>query len=132
MFLTSDFISSSKRSQETMSEDTVSVFASYNSGADEGRFGGSISYFCVSRRLQSNAKLFIGGLSLETNKDSLKDYFEKYGEIVDVVVMRDPATKRSRGFGFVTYADPKSVEDCLAAGKHHSLGELVCDTFYCS
>ena len=39
-------------------------------------------------------KLFIGGLSYETTEESLKAHFEKWGEIVDCVVMRDPNTKR--------------------------------------
>ena len=40
-------------------------------------------------------KLFIGGLDYKTTEDSLKQYFEQWGEIVDVVVMKDPKTKRS-------------------------------------
>lgn len=39
-------------------------------------------------------KLFIGGLDYKTTEDSLKSYFEQWGEIVDVVVMKDPKTKR--------------------------------------
>lgn len=68
-------------------------------------------------------KMFIGGLSLNTSKESLKEHFEAYGEIVDAVVMRDPGTKRSRGFGFVTYAELKSVDDCLA--DKHVVGECT-------
>ena len=69
-------------------------------------------------------KVFIGGLNLNTTKDSLKSFFEQYGEIVDAVVMRDPTTKRSRGFGFVTYSDPKCVDECLA-GIPHVVGEFL-------
>jgi hypothetical protein len=39
-------------------------------------------------------KLFIGGLSYETDENSLRSHFETWGEIVDCVVMRDPNTKR--------------------------------------
>lgn len=39
-------------------------------------------------------KLFIGGLDHRTTDDKLKTYFEQWGEIVDVVVMKDPKTKR--------------------------------------
>lgn len=66
-------------------------------------------------------KMFIGGLSMNTTKEKLQEHFEAYGEIVDAVVMKDPATKRSRGFGFVTYAELKSVDDCLS--EKHVLGE---------
>ena len=39
-------------------------------------------------------KLFIGGLSYETDEKSLRAHFEQYGEIVDCIVMRDPQSKR--------------------------------------
>ena len=32
------------------------------------------------------------------------DFFEQYGSVIDSVVMIDRNTKRSRGFGFVTFA----------------------------
>lgn len=43
-------------------------------------------------------KLFIGGLNYETTNESLKAYFEKWGEIVDVAVMRDPKTNKYVSF----------------------------------
>lgn len=39
-------------------------------------------------------KLFIGGLSYDTDEKGLKAHFEKWGDLVDCIVMRDPATKR--------------------------------------
>ncbi|TNN86809.1 RNA-binding protein Musashi 2 [Liparis tanakae] len=52
--------------------------------------------------------------------DSLRDYFSKFGEIRECMVMRDPTTKRSRGFGFVTFTDAASVDKVLAQ-QHHEL-----------
>ncbi|XP_064424972.1 RNA-binding protein Musashi homolog 2b isoform X7 [Latimeria chalumnae] len=71
-------------------------------------------------------KMFIGGLSWQTSPDSLKDYFSKFGEIRECMVMRDPTTKRSRGFGFVTFADPASVDKVLAQ-PHHELDSKTID-----
>ncbi|KAL8199210.1 UNVERIFIED_CONTAM: hypothetical protein K2H54_037381 [Gekko kuhli] len=65
-------------------------------------------------------KMFIGGLSWQTSPDNLRDYFSKFGDIRECMVMRDPTTKRSRGFGFVTFADPASVDKVLAQ-PHHEL-----------
>ena len=48
---------------------------------------------------ESARKLFLGGLNYSTTEEGLKQHFAKYGELVDVVVMRFPDTKRSRGFG---------------------------------
>lgn len=39
-------------------------------------------------------KLFVGGLSYSTTDESLREYFSRFGELVDCVVMKDPATKR--------------------------------------
>ncbi|XP_030880165.1 RNA-binding protein Musashi homolog 2 isoform X1 [Leptonychotes weddellii] len=71
-------------------------------------------------------KMFIGGLSWQTSPDSLRDYFSKFGEIRECMVMRDPTTKRSRGFGFVTFADPASVDKVLGQ-PHHELDSKTID-----
>ena len=39
-------------------------------------------------------KMFIGGLDYGTTDDGLKSYYEQWGTIVDVVVMKDPKTKK--------------------------------------
>ncbi|XDC67555.1 hypothetical protein R6Z07M_018737 [Ovis aries] len=63
-------------------------------------------------------KLFIGGLSFETTDESLRSHFEQWGTLTDCVVMRDPNTKRSRGFGFVTYATMEEVDAAMNATPH--------------
>lgn len=63
-------------------------------------------------------KMFIGGLSGTTTPDNLKTYFEKFGAVSECMIMKDAITKRSRGFGFITYSDPNSVEKVLEEEKH--------------
>ncbi|KAK7583964.1 hypothetical protein V9T40_004927 [Parthenolecanium corni] len=70
-------------------------------------------------------KLFIGGLDLQTTAEDLKAHFEKFGEIVDVVVMKDPKTKKSRGFGFVTYAKMSMLDEAQANRPHEINGRTV-------
>lgn len=41
-------------------------------------------------------------------------FFQQYGEVVDSIVLLDRRTKRSRGFGFVTFADEVSDFSCIA------------------
>ena len=41
---------------------------------------------------------------------------QTYGELTDVVVMRDKMTNRSRGFGFVTFKDSSKVDEVLVSG----------------
>jgi cold-inducible RNA-binding protein len=54
-------------------------------------------------------KLFVGGLAWTTNETGLKAAFSKYGEVVEAVVVTDRDSGRSRGFGFVTFADADSA-----------------------
>jgi len=63
-------------------------------------------------------KLFIGGLSYTTTEDSLSEFFSQWGELTDCVVMQDPGTKRSRGFGFVTFKEAKMVDQCMSQRPH--------------
>jgi RNA-binding protein Musashi len=44
---------------------------------------------------------------------TLKTFFGKYGEVVEAIVMKDPATKRSRGFGFVVFTHNSAVDRVL-------------------
>ncbi|KAM3966988.1 LOW QUALITY PROTEIN: heterogeneous nuclear ribonucleoprotein A1 [Aphomia sociella] len=69
-------------------------------------------------------KIFIGGLNYRTTDESLKSHFEKW-EIVDVVVMKDPKTKRSRGFGFITYSKAHMVDDAQNNRPHRIDGRVV-------
>ena len=39
-------------------------------------------------------KLFVGGIDYTTTDDSLKEHFKQWGEVVDAVVMKDPANNR--------------------------------------
>ena len=48
-------------------------------------------------------KIFIGGLSYGTDDEKLRKYFSAFGTVQDAVVMKDPVSRRSRGFGFITY-----------------------------
>lgn len=70
-------------------------------------------------------KLFIGGLDFRTTDETLKSFYEQWGELVDVVVMKDPNTKRSRGFGFVTYSSSSMVDDAQAHRPHVIDGRTV-------
>ncbi|CAI9771233.1 unnamed protein product [Fraxinus pennsylvanica] len=58
-------------------------------------------------------KLFIGGISWETDEEKLKEYFQGYGEVLQTVVMRDKLTGKPRGFGFVVFEDPNILDRVL-------------------
>ncbi|XP_058080538.1 heterogeneous nuclear ribonucleoprotein 1-like [Magnolia sinica] len=71
------------------------------------------------------AKLFVGGISWETNEESLKEHFGKYGVVLESVIMRDRSTGNARGFGFVLFSDPSAADRALQEPKHVILGRTV-------
>ncbi|XP_022771695.1 heterogeneous nuclear ribonucleoprotein 1-like isoform X2 [Durio zibethinus] len=74
--------------------------------------------------MSENGKLFIGGISWDTNEESLKEYFSSFGEVVEAVIMKDRTTGRARGFGFVVFADPAIAERVIKE-KHNIDGRMV-------
>jgi len=46
---------------------------------------------------------------LNTTDENLHNFYSQWGELVDCIVMRDPASKRSRGFGYVSYSCQSEV-----------------------
>ncbi|KAJ3051724.1 hypothetical protein HK097_007252 [Rhizophlyctis rosea] len=69
-------------------------------------------------------KMLIGGLNWETTDESLRKYFEKFGDVEDCVVMKDSSTNRSRGFGFLTFRETRSVEEVLQL-EHTLDGKII-------
>eukprot|EP00808_Paulinella_micropora_P030632 g16620.t1 len=59
---------------------------------------------------QLTRKLFVGGLADITTSESLKEHFEQFGEVVNAVVMVNPATGSSRRFGFLTFKYCESLD----------------------
>jgi RNA-binding protein Musashi len=84
--------------------------------------------------------MFIGGLNWETTdgmnvlfchaahflivSDSLREYFSQFGEVTECTVMRDQSSGRSRGFGFLTFKDPKVVNTVMVK-EHYLDGKIV-------
>lgn len=58
-------------------------------------------------------KLFVGGLSWDTTEDGLREAFGRFGETSDVKVVLDRDSGRSRGFGFVSFADPAAAAQAM-------------------
>ncbi|TMW50247.1 hypothetical protein DOY81_004661 [Sarcophaga bullata] len=75
--------------------------------------------------LEHLRKLFIGGLAPYTTEDSLRNFYSQWGKVVDVVVMKDQNTKRSRGFGFITYTKSCMVDKAQENRPHVIDGKTV-------
>jgi activating signal cointegrator complex subunit 3 len=61
----------------------------------------------------TTGKLYVGNLSFETDKGSLRKEFSKFGHITDVYLPTDRETGQTRGFGFVTFKDPANAATAI-------------------
>ncbi|XP_016982156.1 poly(U)-binding-splicing factor PUF60 isoform X2 [Drosophila rhopaloa] len=94
-----------------------------NKSGSSGRSTPSLSG--VSGSDPAPGKLFVGGLSWQTSSDKLKEYFNMFGTVTDVLIMKDPVTQRSRGFGFITFQEPCTVEKVLKVPIHTLDGKKI-------
>ena len=65
----------------------------------------------------AGCKLFIGGLSWDTDESGLLQYFSQYGEVMDAMVVYNHTMGVSRGFGFVTFKE-RSVAEAMVEMIH--------------
>ncbi|KAG2408322.1 Organelle RRM domain-containing protein [Vigna angularis] len=78
-------------------------------------------FLCVRRH--SSANLFVEGLSWDTNESILRYAFEKHGEIIEVRVICDHVTSKSRGYGFVRFVS----ETVAATARKEMNGQILDD-----
>ena len=58
-------------------------------------------------------KVFVAGLPWSFTNDSLRELFSKFGAVVDAAVITDKATGRSKGYGFVTFANEVDAQKAI-------------------
>jgi RNA recognition motif-containing protein len=61
----------------------------------------------------NSRKIFVGGLETTTAETSMKQYFEQFGDIQEIVIMQDKDGK-SRGFGFCIFKETSSLDSLFA------------------
>ena len=59
-------------------------------------------------------KLYVGNMSYSTNDSSLKDLFSQAGSVSSATVIMDKMTGRSKGFGFVEFADDAEADAAVS------------------
>jgi RNA-binding protein Musashi len=74
-------------------------------------------------------KLFVGGIAKETSEEALKQYFSRYGAVLEAVVAKEKVTGKPRGFGFVRFANDCDVVKALR-DTHFILGKPVSVTAF--
>ena len=65
------------------------------------------------------ATVYVANLPWRTTEDELGDLFAAFGPVVDVRVIQDPVTGRSRGYGFVELENPEAAQNAVTALNNH-------------
>merc|ERR1740117_2052933 len=90
-------------------------------GGGYGRGGGGAAASSgASRKGEASSKVFVGKLAASINEDILRQYFERFGALVDVYIPKDHSSGVAhRGFGFVTFDEISAAEKVL--GMPHEI-----------
>jgi len=67
-------------------------------------------------------KLYVGNLSYNTSEDELRDLFGAYGQPDSVKIIMDRDTGRSKGFGFVEFANDQEARTAMSALNGKEVG----------
>jgi cold-inducible RNA-binding protein len=68
-----------------------------------------------------SVKLYVGNLSFATTELDLQDLFAQVGSVLDVKIIQDKFTGKSRGFGFVTMEGQEEANSAISRFNGFSL-----------
>nr|XP_011469315.1 PREDICTED: splicing factor U2af large subunit A isoform X2 [Fragaria vesca subsp. vesca] len=66
-------------------------------------------------------KLFVTGLSFYTSEKTLREAFQGFGQLVEVKIIMDKISKRSKGYAFIEY----TTEEAAAAALNEMNGKII-------
>lgn len=100
----------SRRKRQRVSDDgTEVVTATGDHGVDHPEER-SETVTVHKSKVQQRRSLFVRSLPASATTESLAEYFSQSYPVRHATVVVDPATKQSKGFGFVTFADAEDAE----------------------
>jgi len=67
-------------------------------------------------------KLYVGNLPYETGETELQELFTRAGAVEKVTIMRDAASRRARGFGFVEMSSDEEAQKAISELNEYQLG----------
>lgn len=59
-------------------------------------------------------RLYVGNISFKASEDDLRDLFSQAGEVLSVKLIKDAATGRLRGFGFVEMSSEENGKNAIS------------------
>jgi RNA recognition motif-containing protein len=79
----------------------------------------------IYRMVSLAESVFVGGLPAEITEGGLRELLSQFGSVQKSTVLRDRKTKRSLGYGFVTFASQDDAHDALRR-MHGTLYLFIC------
>lgn len=96
----------------------LSVQPDENFGSENKDYGDSSE---ASPTPIKTKKLFVTGLSFYTSEKTLRAAFEGFGELVEVKIIMDKISKRSKGYAFIQY----TTEEAASAALKEMNGKII-------
>merc|ERR1712113_471747 len=72
-------------------------------------------------------RLFVGGLPQSCDADILGQFGAQFGDVCTAKVHMDPATKRSKGFGYIIFTSPRAVDAAVMNGRNNMIHDKWVD-----
>lgn len=66
-------------------------------------------------------KLFVGNIDWGTTEEDLSALFSEHGQVDEAIIIKDRMSGRSKGFGFVTFANDEEADKAIASLNEHEL-----------
>jgi RNA recognition motif-containing protein len=67
-------------------------------------------------------KIYVGNLSYQATEEELTELFSKYGNIKSIALIKDRATGRPKGFGFIEFDDNGQADASIEMDGQEFMG----------
>ncbi|CAA6667012.1 unnamed protein product [Spirodela intermedia] len=80
----------------------------------------------AERRKRKEFEIFVGGLDKDSTEEDLKKVFSVVGKVVEVRLMKNPQTKKNKGFAFLRFATVEQAKRAVAELKNPVINGKQC------
>lgn len=90
---------------------------------DEGRSSSRFREQETVGRQSISKQVFVSGMP-KAGEREIKKYFERFGQVADVLLVKDHVTGFTTGSGFITFVKEFDAEACLKHQPHYIFGKV--------
>ena len=67
----------------------------------------------TSMNMEPNSRVFVGGIPVRVEKQTILDFFSQFGAIKYCKIKKNSKTGRSLGYAYITFEDPQAVHQLI-------------------